>query len=821
MTAVYKKEVKGFLTSMTGYVFIAFLLALTGIYFTAYHLQAMYPKFAYTLQAVLFIFLILVPVLTMRILAEERRQKTDQLLLTSPVSVTGIVAGKFLALVSVFAIPVLILAVYPLILSQFGSIAYLESYSALFGFFLLGVSYLAIGLFLSSVTESQVIAAVLTFFTLFVSYMMEGISSLFPDTASGSFFTMAALAAALAFVIHHMLGKTVITAAAAAVMEGILAAVYIIKPAVYEGLIQNILEIFNVTAHFEEFAGGMFDIAGVIYYLSVTALFLFLTVESIQKRRWGAGVGRLKNGSYSMAMTAIVIAASVAVNLIASELPSGYMQIDVTDQKLSVLTDQTKEMAAKLTEDVTLYYIVQDSNRDTNVSRLLERYNDLSSHIKVEEKDPVRYPNFTSQYTSEGLTENSVIVTCGELSRVVDYNDMYEYEMDYTYYSYTTSGFDAEGQITSAIAAVSSDNLPKIYTLTGHGEQTLDTNMTSAIEKENITTEELNLISAERVPEDADGLLILSPASDLTQAESNKIRAYLMTGGSAVIILDYTNVEMPNLESILEYYGMNTAEGVVMEGDPQNYVQIPYYLVPVINNTEVSADMADGNGYVIMAGARGLTVSDDIREETAVSEVLSTSSSAYSKTDVENMTAYEKESGDIDGPFALGMLASEEIELTEEVKQEAEALLEENDVSARGLAQTLELAEEETEAESEIQEKETETEPETAEELAADETENESTDTVTTKLAVYTSSAIVDSSMSQMVSGGNQKLFTNTLSWMCGQETSVSVPVKSMSTEYLTLTAASSNFWSVIVVGIIPGAFLLYGFCIWLRRRKQ
>ena len=148
MTAVYKKEWKSLLTSMIGYVFIAFLLAVTGIYFTAYHLQAMYPKFAYTLQAALFIFLILVPVLTMRILAEGRRQKTDQLLLTSPVSVTGVVLGKFLALVSVFLLPVLILAVYPLILSQFGTISFRESYTALFGFFLLGSCYLSIGLFL-------------------------------------------------------------------------------------------------------------------------------------------------------------------------------------------------------------------------------------------------------------------------------------------------------------------------------------------------------------------------------------------------------------------------------------------------------------------------------------------------------------------------------------------------------------------------------------------------------------------------------------------------------------------------------------------------
>ncbi|MCD7737028.1 MAG: ABC transporter permease, partial [Lachnospiraceae bacterium] len=153
MTAIYKKEVRGFLTSMVGFVFMAFLLLVCGIYFTAYNLQAAYPKFAYTLSSVLFVFLIAVPILTMRVLAEEQKQKTDQLLLTAPVTVTEIVMGKFFALTTIFMIPVLILAVYPLIMAQFGTIYFAETYTALFGFFLMGCSFLAIGLFISSVTE--------------------------------------------------------------------------------------------------------------------------------------------------------------------------------------------------------------------------------------------------------------------------------------------------------------------------------------------------------------------------------------------------------------------------------------------------------------------------------------------------------------------------------------------------------------------------------------------------------------------------------------------------------------------------------------------
>lgn len=286
MAAIFKKEVKGFLTSMMGYVFIAFLLVVCGIYFTAYHLQGAYPKFAVTLQSVLFVFLIAVPVLTMRVLAEERKQKTDQLLLTSPVSVTGIVMGKYFALTAVYGIAVLVLALYPLILSQFGAISYAEAYTALFGFFLMGCCYLSIGLYISSVTESQVIAAVLTFLLLFVFYVMDGISSFFPETASSSYFTLAALMAVCAWLIYLMVNQALIAIGIGIVGEGALLAVYLLRPSFYEGLIQNILGVFNITDHFSEFSSGVFDLTGIVYYVSFSAVFLFLTVQSIQKRRW-------------------------------------------------------------------------------------------------------------------------------------------------------------------------------------------------------------------------------------------------------------------------------------------------------------------------------------------------------------------------------------------------------------------------------------------------------------------------------------------------------------------------------------------------------
>ena len=192
MIAVYKRELRSYLTSMIGYLFIFFILLLTGIYFSAYQLGAAYPRFEYTLSALTFVFLISVPILTMRVLAEERKQKTDQLLLTAPVSVEKIVFGKYLALVTIFAIPMLIMCLYPLLMTKFGTVSLGAAYTAILGFFLLGCANIAIGVFMSALTESQVIAAVLTFVFLFAFYMMNGISSFFSEGALSTCVTFGA-----------------------------------------------------------------------------------------------------------------------------------------------------------------------------------------------------------------------------------------------------------------------------------------------------------------------------------------------------------------------------------------------------------------------------------------------------------------------------------------------------------------------------------------------------------------------------------------------------------------------------------------------------
>ena len=604
MCAIYKKELRAYLTSMTGYIFMAVLLAVTSLYYVANCLVGGYPVFGAILSSVYFVLLIIVPVLTMRSMAEEKRQKTDQLLMTAPVSLWKIVLGKYLAMMTIFLISMAILCLYPLILLQFGSVSLPMAYTAILGYTLFGEACLAIGLFLSAVTESQVIAAVLTFGVLFFLNMASGIA--------------------------NIIGAG--------------------------GLLASILNALCIYQPFINFVQGMFDLTGILYYVTVIVLALFLTVQLMQK----------KHGTYRASMVVFACVAAVLVNLTAGKLPSQYLKYDVSDQKLFTTGDQTAEIVKGLDEDITLYLIAQQGSEDATLQELLDRYAGLSSHIKVETKDPVLYPNFVSQYTSENLSENSVLVVGQNRSKAVDYYDIYQYSMDYSTYSSSLSSFDGEGQITSAIAYVTAEDMPVVYTLTGHDEAELSTTVTSSIEKENIELKSLSLLTEEAVPEDAKAVIIYGAISDISEAEKNKLEAYMEQGGQIMLLLGYTDKDTPNLDSLLDDYGIVLADGLVLEGDSQHHLpNYPYYLLPDIQSSAYTSDVS--SRYVLLAFAQGMTEAADISENLTYESLLTTSAKSYSKTNLESENL-EQEAADITGPFDLGAVVTKTIDENVEAK---------------------------------------------------------------------------------------------------------------------------------------------------------
>ncbi len=465
-------------------------------------------------------------------------------------------------------------------------------------------------------------------------------------------------------------------------------------------------------------------------------------------------------GGYSVAATIIVLAIAIVINLFAGALPASITQIDTTANQLFTISEQTERIVSNLKNDVTIYWVVRSGYEDSTLESLLDRYESLGDRINVVKKDPDVYPTFAAQYTDDSITDNSLIVESGERYRYVDYYDIYV--LDYTsYYYYGTEdwSFYGESELTSAIDYVVSESLPKVYMLTGHGESSLSSTFSGAVEDENIETEALSLLTLEYVPEDADCVMIYAPQSDISEEEKTKLETYLANGGNMILITDPPmDGKLANMDELMAYYGVSTAEGIVVEGSQNNYIWgTPYYLLPTINSHAITSPLIDGGYYVLLPVAQGLVVNDDLRDTLSITKLLTTSDDAFSKIAGYGLTTYEKEAGDIDGPFALAVAITDTLD-----------------------------------------------------------------DGLSSNIIWVSSAAIADDQTNSQVSGGNQDFFLNMLNYLCEPEgSSISIHAKNLSYEYLTMDSATSSALTFLMLGIIPVAYLSIGILIWYRRKHR
>lgn len=710
MWAIYKREIKSFFQSVIGWLFLAATLGLFGLYFYVYNLAYGSPYISSTLSATTVIMLIAVPILTMRVLAEERKAKTDQLILTAPVSVGKVVWGKYLAVATIFTIAVAVMAITPVFLHIFGEIPFAECYAAVLGYWLFGMTCIAIGTFVSSITESQVIAAVLTFALLFLGYMMNGITQVISSTGN---------------------------------------------------IVTKILNCFDLTSGMDNFFQGCIDVKSLIYYVSMSVFFLFLTSQSIQKRRWSMSTKKLKLGVFSSSMIAVALVAVVAVNMVATQLPEKLASIDVTSQKLYSITKDTEKMLDNLQEDVTIYVLAKKDSQDTNLEKTLKRYESYSNHVTVEYKDPSVAPTFYKDYTESSPTKNSLIVVGEKRSKVIDYNDIYQYDVDYTTYQQKVTGYDGEGQITSAISYVTSEDTTVMYAITGHEEYSLSGSFTDALEKQNIELKTLNLLENDSVPEDAACLLLLGPSKDYSEDDVTKITNYLENGGKAIIVSNYAEEDLSNFKKILSAYNVTLEDGLVVENDTQHYYKNQYYLLPEIGSDAVTSKAAEGR--IFTPFSQGFTYPQQTDDEATASGItytplLTTSENSFAKKDVTTASDYSKGENDVDGPFAVGLHVTK----------------------------------------------------------AAAEDGGESTE-----LYLFGGVNIFTDDVSQQVYGNNLTLFTGITSQFTSGETENVVPVKSYEVSNLTLTQSAITIGMIIVLILIPLGLLVTGIVIWARRRKR
>ena len=465
----------------------------------------------------------------------------------------------------------------------------------------------------------------------------------------------------------------------------------------------------------------------------------------------------VRAGGYSTVAVALLLAMVVVVNLLVPSLPTNITKLDMSGQDLLKLSQQTKTIVSNAKEEVTLYLLAEAGTEDDTILALLKRYSDLNSKIRVVKKDPVASPGFVTSYTDATLSGNDVLVVCGERSRFISVEDIYLYDIDYNTYEYSVT-FNGENALTSAIDYVTNGNLPKLYLLSGHGENSLSTSLTDAISNDNIETASLSLLTMEAVPEDATAVLINGPTSDISADELELLRTYLSKGGNVMLVTDYKATSLPNLEALMADYAMEAAHGLLVEGNSSGHMRgYAYYLLPTLSALhDISAPLKNAGYYVCTPLAHGLTVAEGYDSDTlTVNKLLTTSSSAYLK-DLESIkTGTEKAEGDPTGSYATAISV----------------------------------------------------------EKAAD--------SVTSRAVWISSLQALSETVDGWVSGGNTDFVINALDWLCQKEESISIRGKTINTSVLTVPSSDGNTWNIVLIFLLPASMLVTGIAVFVRRKRK
>lgn len=475
----------------------------------------------------------------------------------------------------------------------------------------------------------------------------------------------------------------------------------------------------------------------------------------------------LRGGAYSFTVCAIALILVIVVNLFVGSLPSSLTKPDGSTVGMLNICEETKQIVSSVEIPVTIYQVAQSGSEDLTLQELLERYADLNKQLKIVHVDPDIQPGFTAQYTTDTLSQNSLIVESEKRFKIIDYTQIYTVSYEnlteedyYNYYYYGiqpqgTPYFNGELELTSAIDYVSRGYIPTVYFINNHTEDALNDTMAAYLDADNIMSSSLTLLGGEGIPSDCSAIIINNPKTDISVFESETLRSYLQNGGNIILVTDYryySSANMPNLASVAAMMGMRSSDGLLVEGDANRYNTYPSFLLPLMTASAPGADQSS-NITTLIPNAHGILLTDDTDADTY--SVLTTSTSSYIKVAGVNATVYDKEEGDIDGPFSVAAYAT----------------------------------------------------------LA--------TDKGTGKFIWYASPSILSDQWDYYVNGANSAVFMSSLNWISEKAVSVSVLAKQMQVEPLLLTEAAANLWSVILTVLIPLTILGSGFYIWIRRRRR
>ena len=479
-----------------------------------------------------------------------------------------------------------------------------------------------------------------------------------------------------------------------------------------------------------------------------------------------------RNGSYSVGLTVVVIAIVIVLNLVIGQLPESMRNLDVSSTRIYEISDTTTDLLDSLDEDVDMTVLAVRDDTDDRITTFLSKYEALSDHINIEWVDPVLHPSALTEYDT---SENTIVISCEATgkSTTVSFDDILVPDM-YSYYYYGSTDyteFDGEGQLTSAVNYVTSDVEKTIYQTTGHGEGTLSTTITDLMDQNNYNLSEINLLMTTSIPEDCDLLLMYEPATDMSDDETEMLRNYLADGGKVMILLGDTNAtELPNLETVLEEYGMQAADGYI--ADPQRCYQGNYYYI--FPELSVSGDMADGisSEMVLLTNTHGMNLIDPARHTITTTGFMSSSDGAYAVTETTQQQ----------GDYTLGAVAEETVSSSDD----------DADTDSSG---------------------------EDAEEASDDSSADTASDEVTSRLTVISAGSLIDSQITDTFTQlENTRVFMNAVTANFDGVQNISVEPKSLQVEYNTVQYA--GLFSLLVIFGIPAAVLIGGFVVWFRRRK-
>lgn len=473
-------------------------------------------------------------------------------------------------------------------------------------------------------------------------------------------------------------------------------------------------------------------------------------------------------GGYSTMLIGLVVIIAIVLNLIASQLPETVRTVDLTPGNLYSIGSKTEKMLDGLDQDVDITVLAAKDTVNETLNSLLKEYESASKHIKVTCTDPTVDITMANQYSN--LSPNSLIVRCGSKETTIDTTDIFV--QDYmAYYSTGQSSreFDGEGQITSAIAYVTSTEESVLYSITGHGESAPGDSLMNRIEKQNLKVDSLNLMTASGIPEDCDILLIYAPTMDYTEEEAQTVIQYFQNGGHVLALISYTEEPLPNYRSILETCGVQVVDGIVIES-MSHYAQYPPYVLATIDDTEITQDLMAENSNILMPNIQGLTVTEP--DGLTVTPLLSSSGGAFSKQITgDTIRTFEREDGDVEGPFEYAVLA------------------------------------------------------ETADASAEDGTETgTSAKDAGGSMIVISGASLIDENITQAFALGNVDFFLNCLSYLDDRENSqgaVSIDKKSLDPEYIAVPTMQISLWALITIILLPLAVFITGLVVWIRRRHR